>query len=415
MRSEYFQLGTKTQGCSSEGKVVNRLLASRLLQEEVIKHAGLETSGGESGPRTCWAMARFNPQNVEDFYEIGDVLGSGHFGQVRELKERVTSARWAGKFLKLQRSASSRLGVERRSVEREVEVLQALTHANIMALRDVFESRAEIVLVVELISGGELFDFIAEKENLMENEAISFLKQILSGVAFMHSKQIAHFDLKPENIMLSDKSAEHPEIKIIDFGLAQRLTPGEEYRSLCGTPQYIAPEVVNYDPLSVATDMWSIGVITYILLSGMSPFQGDTDEETLQNIVDMKYEFEDQYFRDTSDMAKDFIEKLLVKDQSDRITAEECLMHPWIKPLTRKQAATRSRSSINMKNFKKFNARRKWKMSYNMVWVCNRLCRLHLLCKRPKEDEELRSCESDQEDIAIKPASLIRRRLSSNS
>ncbi|XP_076837711.1 death-associated protein kinase 2-like isoform X2 [Brachyhypopomus gauderio] len=381
MRSEYFQLGTKTQGCSSEGKVVNRLLASRLLQEEVIKHAGLETSGGESGPRTCWAMARFNPQNVEDFYEIGDVLGSGHFGQVRELKERVTSARWAGKFLKLQRSASSRLGVERRSVEREVEVLQALTHANIMALRDVFESRAEIVLVVELISGGELFDFIAEKENLMENEAISFLKQILSGVAFMHSKQIAHFDLKPENIMLSDKSAEHPEIKIIDFGLAQRLTPGEEYRSLCGTPQYI----------------------------------GDTDEETLQNIVDMKYEFEDQYFRDTSDMAKDFIEKLLVKDQSDRITAEECLMHPWIKPLTRKQAATRSRSSINMKNFKKFNARRKWKMSYNMVWVCNRLCRLHLLCKRPKEDEELRSCESDQEDIAIKPASLIRRRLSSNS
>ncbi|XP_036412305.1 death-associated protein kinase 2-like [Colossoma macropomum] len=360
-------------------------------------------------------MAQFNLQNVEDFYEIGEILGSGHFGQVRELRERASGVCWAGKFVKLRRSVSSRLGLERKTVEREVEILQALQHNNIMALKDVFESRAEVVLVVELIRGGELFDFIAEKENLMENDAIEFLKQILKGVAFMHSKQIAHFDLKPENIMLSDKKAEHPEIKIIDFGLAQRLTPAEEYRSLCGTPQYIAPEVINYEPLSTASDMWSIGVITYILLSGMSPFQGDSDEETLRNIVDMKYEFEDQYFSQTSDMAKDFIEKLLVKDPSDRMTAEECLLHPWIKPLTRKQAANRSRSSINMKNFKKFNARRKWKMSYNMVWACNRLCRLQLLCKRAKEDEELRSCESDQEDIETKPASLIRRRLSSSS
>ncbi|XP_017547278.1 death-associated protein kinase 2-like [Pygocentrus nattereri] len=360
-------------------------------------------------------MAQFKLQNVEDFYEIGEILGSGHFGQVRELRERVSGVSWAGKFVKLRRSVSSRLGLERKTVEREVEILQALQHNNIMALKDVFESRAEVVLVVELICGGELFDFIAEKENLMENDAIEFLKQILKGVAFMHNKHIAHFDLKPENIMLSDKKAEHPEIKIIDFGLAQRLTTGEEYRSLCGTPQYIGPEVINYEPLSTASDMWSIGVITYILLSGMSPFQGDSDEETLRNIVDMKYEFEDQYFSQTSDMAKDFIEKLLIKDPSERMTAEECLLHPWIKPLTRKQAANRSRSSINMKNFKKFNARRKWKMSYNMVWACNRLSRLQLLCKRAKEDEELRSCESDQEDIETKPASLIRRRLSSSS
>ncbi|XP_062843908.1 death-associated protein kinase 2-like isoform X2 [Trichomycterus rosablanca] len=360
-------------------------------------------------------MAQFRLQNVEDFYEIGNVLGSGHFGQVRELKDRATGTSWAGKFVKLRRSVSSRLGLERKSVECEVEILQSLQHVNIMALRDVFESRAEIVLVVELIHGGELFDFIAAKENLSENEAIDFLKQILKGVGFMHGKQIAHFDLKPENIMLSDKNAEHPEIKVIDFGLAHRFTSGEEYKSLSGTPQYIAPEVINYETLNMATDMWSIGVITYILLSGISPFQGDTDEETLRNIVDMKYDFDDHYFSQTSEMAKDFIEKLLVKDQSERMTADECLLHPWIKPLTRKQAANRSRSSINMKNFKKFNAKRKWKMSYNMVWACNRLGRLSLLCKKNKEDEQLRSCESDQEDIETKPASLIRRRLSSSS
>uniref|UniRef100_A0A3P8XUY5 Protein kinase domain-containing protein n=1 Tax=Esox lucius TaxID=8010 RepID=A0A3P8XUY5_ESOLU len=326
-------------------------------------------------------MSQFKLQNVEDYYEIGEVLGSGHFGQVRAVLERASGVRWAGKFLKLRRNASSRLGLERLSVEREVEILQSLQHPNIMALRDVFESRAEVVLIVELICGGELFDFIAEKESLSEDEAIEFLKQILKGVAFMHSKHIAHFDLKPENIMLADKTVPHPHIKMIDFGLAHRLTPGEEYMSLSGTPQYIAPEVINYEPLSEAADMW---------LSGLSPFQGENDEETLKNIVGMIYEFEDIYFSQTSAMAKDFIEKLLIKDAVERMTAEECLLHPWIKPLTRKQAANRSRSSINMKSFKKFNAKRKWKMSYNMVWACNRLFRLQLQCKnRSLEQPEL--------------------------
>ncbi|XP_029514231.1 death-associated protein kinase 2-like [Oncorhynchus nerka] len=362
-------------------------------------------------------MAVFNKlDNVEDLYEIGEVLGSGHFGQVREVRERATGARWAGKFLKIRKCASSRLGMERKSVEREVEVLQALQHPNIMALKDVFESRAEVVLVLELISGGELFDFIAEKENLTESEAIEFMKQILLGVGFMHSKQIGHFDLKPENIMLSAKMTPNTDIKIIDFGLAHRFQPGEEYKCMSGTPQYIPPEVINYEPLSTAVDMWSIGVITYILLSGMSPFQGDKDEETLRNIIALNYKFDDHHFSMTSAMAKDFIQKLLVKDQNERITAEECLQHPWIKPLTRKQVANRNRSSINMKNFKKFNAKRKWKMSYNMVWVCNRLHRLKMLCKTSAlVDEELRQCESDQEDTETKPSSLIRRRLSSSS
>ncbi|KAG5264612.1 hypothetical protein AALO_G00256110 [Alosa alosa] len=361
-------------------------------------------------------MAVFKLENVEDLYEIGEVLGSGHFGQVREVRERASGARWAGKFLKIRRGAGSRLGMERKSVEREVEVLQALQHYNIMALRDVFESRAEIVLIVELISGGELFDFIAEKESLTETEAIEFLKQILQGVSYMHSKHIGHFDLKPENVMLLSNTLPNPDVKIIDFGMAHRFIQGEEYRSMGGTPQYIAPEVINYEPLGTAADMWSMGVITYILLSGLSPFQGYTDEETLRNVVGMVYEFDDQHFSQTSAMAKDFIQKLLVKDQKERMTAEDCLLHPWIKPLTRTQIAKRNRSSINMKNFKKFNAKRKWKMSYNMVSACNRLCRLQLHCKTSAlQEQEMRQCESDQEDTETKPASLLRRRLSSSS
>ncbi|KAL7883151.1 hypothetical protein SRHO_G00008090 [Serrasalmus rhombeus] len=301
-------------------------------------------------------MAVFKVDNVEDLYEIGEVLGSGHFGQVREVRERATGIPWAGKFLKLKRGVGSRLGLERKSVEKEVEILQSLQHQNIMALKDVFESRAEVVLIIELIRGGELFDFIAEKESLTETEAIEFLMQILEGVSYMHSKHVSHFDLKPENIMLSDKQAPSPDIKIIDFGMAHCFIQGEEYKSMGGTPQYIAPEIINFEPLSTAADMW------------------------------------------------------------ERMTAEECLIHPWIKPLTRTQMAKRNRSSINMKNFKKFNAKRKWKMSYNMVSACNRLCKLKLVCKtKALEQQELRECESDQEDTETKTASLLRRRLSSSS
>ncbi|XP_019411281.1 PREDICTED: death-associated protein kinase 2-like [Crocodylus porosus] len=361
------------------------------------------------------AMAMFKAGNVEELYELLETLGSGHFGVVKRCRERGTGAFYAAKFVKTRKCRGSLRGLGREQVEREVGILQQLEHPNIMRLYDLFASKAEMVLVLELICGGELFDFIAAKEMLTEAEAIEFLEQILCGVAYMHSRHIAHFDLKPENIMLLEKDVPNPKIKIIDFGLAQKLEDGTTFKSLCGTPQYIAPEVINYEPLSSATDMWSIGVITYILLSGMSPFQGETDAETLTNVVAGSYEFENKYFSQTSEMAKDFISQLLVKEPGDRMTAAECLVHPWIKPLNRKQVANRSRSSINMKNFRKFNARRKWKLSYNMVSACNRLCRMRLLCNQSKADEPLRSCESDQEDEPTCPVTLLRRRRSSCS
>ncbi|KAM9294031.1 death-associated protein kinase 2-like [Gastrophryne carolinensis] len=360
-------------------------------------------------------MTFYKHQNVEDLYELLEKLGSGHFGVVKKCKEKSTGNLFAGKFIKTRKSKGSRLGLDRDQVEREVFILQQLEHPNIMRLHDVFASKAETVLILELIRGGELFDFIAEKEALSEEDAIEFLEQILKGAAYMHARHIAHFDLKPENIMLLEKDVPHPKIKIIDFGLAQKIEDGAVFKSLCGTPQYIAPEVINYEPLGPPTDMWSVGVITYILLSGLSPFQGETDAETLTNVVNGNYEFDDRIFKDTSEMAKDFIRQLLLKDPRDRMTAVECLIHPWIKPLTRKQAANRSRSSINIKNFKKFNARRKWKLSFNMVSACNRFCRMKLLFHPAKSEEDLRQCESDQEDEKTKPAALLRRRLSSCS
>uniref|UniRef100_A0A8C3U3Z4 Protein kinase domain-containing protein n=1 Tax=Catharus ustulatus TaxID=91951 RepID=A0A8C3U3Z4_CATUS len=164
---------------------------------------------------------------------------SGHFGVVRLCRERSTGNFYAAKFVKTRRCWGSRLGLQRAQVEREVAILRQLDHPNIMQLHDLFASRAEVVLVLELISGGELFDFIAEKEMLSEEEAIEFLGQILSGVEYLHARLIAHFDLKPENIMLQEKDVPKPRIKIIDFGLAQQLEDGITFKSLCGTPQYI--------------------------------------------------------------------------------------------------------------------------------------------------------------------------------
>lgn len=372
-------------------------------------------SGGQAPGPASPTASTFRHCSVEELYELLEKLGSGHFGVVRRCRERNTGTFYAAKSVKMQRRKGSRLGLDREQVEREVNILRQLEHPHIMRLHDIFASSAEMVLILELIQGGELFDFIAEKELLTEAEAIEFLKQLLQGVSYMHSCHIAHFDLKPENIMLSQKDVPNPRIKIIDFGLAQKLEEGVTFKSLCGTPQYIAPEVINYEALSSATDMWSIGVITYILLSGLSPFQGETDAETLSNVVSGTYEFEERYFSQTSEMAKDFIRQLLVKDPGTRMTASECLIHPWIKPLSRKQAANRSRSSINMKNFRRFNARRKWRLSYNMVSACTRLCRMRLLChlKKKEEEENLRGCESDQEEESHhSPPALLRRRSS---
>ncbi|NXS15302.1 DAPK2 kinase, partial [Mystacornis crossleyi] len=237
------------------------------------------------------------------------------------------------------------------------------------------------------ISGGELFDFIAEKEALSEEEAIEFLAQILGAVEYLHARLIAHFDLKPENIMLQEKDVPKPRIKIIDFGLAQQLQDGTTFKSLCGTPQYIGTGTSRGGPCTAL--LWGDTARAPLGLSGLSPFQGETDAETLSNVVAGAYEFEERCFSQTSEMAKDFIRQLLVKEPEHRMTAAECLVHPWIKPLSRKQALNRSRSSINMRNFRKFNARRKWKLSYNTVSACNRLCRTWLLCHLRKEDEEL--------------------------
>ncbi|XP_060783159.1 death-associated protein kinase 3 [Neoarius graeffei] len=281
-------------------------------------------------------MAAFRQEDVEKFYEMGEELGSGQFAIVRKCREKSTGVEYAAKFIKKRRLSSSRRGVSREEIEREVNILRGIQHSNIITLHDIFENKTDVILILELVSGGELFDFLAEKESLSEEEATQFLKQILDGVHYLHSKHIAHFDLKPENIMLLDKNVPNPRIKLIDFGIAHQIKEGNEFKNIFGTPEFVAPEIVNYEPLGLEADMWSIGVITYILLSGASPFLGETKQETLTNISAVNYDFDEEYFSNTSELAKDFIRRLLVKDPKKRMTIQDSLEHPWIKVIKRR-------------------------------------------------------------------------------
>ncbi|MGH0187681.1 UNVERIFIED_CONTAM: hypothetical protein FKN15_023634, partial [Acipenser sinensis] len=221
---------------------------------------------------------------------------SGHFGTVRLVREKGSGTEYAGKFLKIRKCKSSRLGLDREDVEREVEILQALQHPNIMALRDVFESKAELVLILEMLG-----DHVTTR--LASTVCTACVRAQASG-----SRRV-----EPENIMLLEKDMPQPHIKLIDFGLSHRIEEGVEYKSLSGTPQYIG-EWNSPDPSWLCQDFWvSQNDIKYGL-SGTSPFQGDTDEETLANIVSLTYEFDEQHFSQTSAMAKDFIQSLLVKE-----------------------------------------------------------------------------------------------------
>ncbi|XP_061630463.1 death-associated protein kinase 2 isoform X1 [Phyllopteryx taeniolatus] len=276
-------------------------------------------------------MALFKQQAMEDFYDIGEELGSGQFAVVKRCREKSTGLEYAAKFVKKRQSRASRRGVRREEIEREVDILQQLQHPNVVALHDVYENRTDVVLVLELVSGGELFDFLARKESLCEEEATQFIKQILDGVQYLHSKRIAHFDLKPENIMLLERNVPLPRIKVIDFGLAHKIEAGADFKNIFGTPEFVAPEIVNYETLGLEADMWSVGVITYILLSGASPFLGETKQETLGNISAMSYEFDEEFFSNTSELAKSFIKELLVKDTRKRMNIQDALNHPWIK------------------------------------------------------------------------------------
>jgi len=261
-------------------------------------------------------------------FEMLHEIGRGKFGRVMKCKKRDSGEIFAAKFVTCTRRE------DRRNVEREVEIMNCLKSHKLLQLYEAYDNgKNEMCLITEYIGGGELFDRVIEDEFVLSEKACCiFTKQILEGVSYIHRQGIIHLDLKPENILCLTKSGNR--VKIIDFGLARKFEPMKKLQILFGTPEFVAPEVVNFEPIGYSTDMWALGVITYVLVSGLSPFMGDTDLETMANVTVSEYDYEDEAFDNVSQEAKDFIDSLLVKDQQARATAESCLNHAWLKLIT---------------------------------------------------------------------------------
>lgn len=274
-------------------------------------------------PFPCRDVSIKRNTDVNDHYDMLSEIGRGKFGTVYLCREKETGLELAAKLVSVNRRE------ERRNVEREVDVMRRLRHPRLIQLYDAYEWGKCMCVVLELITGGELFERVIDEDFVLTERACTvFMRQICEGIEFVHRQNILHLDMKPENILCLTKTGNR--IKIIDFGLARFYDPEKKLQVLFGTPEFVAPEVVNFDQIGFGTDMWSVGVICYVLLSGLSPFMGETDIETMANVTVAKYDFDDEAFNEISDDAKDFIGRLLVKDKESRPSATECLRHTWL-------------------------------------------------------------------------------------
>lgn len=306
---------------------------------------------------SIWPMEQF----AKDF-EIVEKIGQGAFGRVFKVERKGKG--FAAKFIDCK-GATARL-----RAREELEILRVLKHPNIMRLITAYEDLDEdkIVQVVEILDGGELFERIVDNPDDLTEKDIQFVvKQVCSGCAFMTSNSIVHLDLKPDNVVCKDR--EGFNVKIVDFGFARRLEEGKDCLVMQGTPEFVSPEVVNFVPVGLNTDMWSVGVLTYVLLSGLSPFLGDENGETFNNIISGSFTFEEPEFDQISDAAKDFIRSLLVVDQKERMSAAASLYHPW---MIETETLGISEHLKTKEKLKHIVARLRWQKCKNAVQACTR-------------------------------------------
>ncbi|XP_068826605.1 myosin light chain kinase, smooth muscle isoform X7 [Capricornis sumatraensis] len=303
---------------TSEPSQESELTALGEKPEEEPKDEVEVSDDDEKEPEVDYRTVTVNTeQKVSDFYDIEERLGSGKFGQVFRLVEKKTGKIWAGKFFKAYSAK------EKENIRQEISIMNCLHHPKLVQCVDAFEEKANIVMVLEIVSGGELFERIIDEDfELTERECIKYMKQISEGVEYIHKQGIVHLDLKPENIMCVNKTG--TRIKLIDFGLARRLENAGSLKVLFGTPEFVAPEVINYEPIGYATDMWSIGVICYIL---------------------------------------------------NRLNCTQCLQHPWLMKDTKNMEAKK----LSKDRMKKYMARRKWQKTGNAVRAIGRLSSMAMI------------------------------------
>jgi len=280
---------------------------------------------------------------IETAYDLKQELGRGAFSIVYLAAQKASGQQFAVKVIN-----KKDLGKDyEKNLKMEVDILKKVNHPNIIALKELFDTPDKLYLIMELVTGGELFDKIVEKGSYTEHEAAQLVRKIVSAVEYLHNLGIVHRDLKPENLLL--KRADNDlEIAIADFGLSKIVGQQMMMQTACGTPSYVAPEVLNASGYGKEVDMWSIGVITYILLCGFPPFYGDTVPEIFEQIMEANFDYPEEYWGSVSKEAKDFINKLLVVDSDKRLSAGDALKHPWLASV----GATGTGKALNTVKFK---------------------------------------------------------------
>ncbi|XP_017084637.1 death-associated protein kinase related [Drosophila eugracilis] len=266
--------------------------------------------------------------DINEIYEVEQTpFARGKFAAVRRAIHKNTGSHFAAKFLKRRRRAQS----SDKEIKHEIAVLMLCEgEDNIVNLNAVHETRSDTALLLELATGGELQTILDNEECLTEAQGRHCMREVLKALKFLHDRSIAHLDLKPQNILLAGERIEDG-LKLCDFGISRVVCEGINVREMAGTPDYVAPEVLQYEPLSLLTDIWSVGVLTYVLLSGFSPFGGDTKQETFLNISQCALTFPDNLFGGVSPVAIDFIRRALRIKPNDRMSAAGCLEHIWLK------------------------------------------------------------------------------------
>ncbi|OCT62573.1 myosin light chain kinase 2, skeletal/cardiac muscle [Xenopus laevis] len=308
-----------------------------------------------------------HPADVSSLYDMNmdETLGGGRFGEVHLCTEKSSGLHLVGKIL------SSK---DREMALNEIQVMNQLDHPYIIQMFDAVEMPNEIFLIIEYVEGGMLFErIIDENFQLMEVDAMVYVRQICEGIFYMHQMYVLHLDLKPENIVCVSPISHM--VKIIDFGLARRYKPQNKLKVSFGTAEFLSPEVINFDFVSFPTDMWSVGVITYMMVSGLSPFLGDNEPETLNNVLSCDTGFDEEPFESVSDEAKDFISNLLVKEKNGRMSAAQCLRHPWLNNLDKK-AKLCHRLLKSQIELRKYMMRRRWKKNVFAVTAAHRLMKI---------------------------------------
>lgn len=264
-------------------------------------------------------------EHITNKYDLGRTLGDGNFAIVRQSKLKAGSGEYAMKVID-----KPKLRGKEHMVENEIEIMKDCHHHNIVKLYEEYETSDKIYLVMELVKGGDLFDAITQSVKFGEVDSACMVKDLCNALFYLHSRSIVHRDLKPENLLVHRNKDGSISLKLADFGLAMEVK--EPIFTVCGTPTYVAPEILSEIGYGLEVDMWAVGVITYILLCGFPPFRSPDRNQTelFEFIKAGEYEFLSPYWDNISPYAKDLIEHLLVVDKKKRYTAIETLSHPWI-------------------------------------------------------------------------------------